>query len=89
MAFTDVTACKLAESLNDPFHRRLWRLVASTTTPIATGWSESCRVGLAPTRTTDLVTAHCFALCVTAILQRILIRPCDAQINVPFRITMR
>jgi hypothetical protein len=23
MAFTFVTACKLAESLNDPFHRRL------------------------------------------------------------------
>jgi hypothetical protein len=25
------------------------RFVTSTTAPIATGWSESCRVGLSPT----------------------------------------
>ena len=32
--------------------------VTSTTAPIATGWSESCRVGIAPTEDRRLVTAH-------------------------------
>jgi hypothetical protein len=32
--------------------------VTSTAAPIATGWSESCRVGLAPTEDRRLVTAH-------------------------------
>ncbi len=33
-------------------------LVTSTTAPIATGWSDSCRVGLAPTEKRRLSTAH-------------------------------
>jgi hypothetical protein len=32
--------------------------VTSTAAPIATGWSESCRVGLAPTEDRHLFTAH-------------------------------
>jgi hypothetical protein len=32
--------------------------VASTAAPIATGWSESCRVGIAPTEDRRLFTAH-------------------------------
>jgi hypothetical protein len=34
------------------------RFVSSTTAPIATGWSESCRVGLPPTGESRLSTAH-------------------------------
>ena len=34
------------------------RVVSSTTAPIATGWSDSCRVGLAPTEDAHLFTAH-------------------------------
>lgn len=34
------------------------RFVASTPAPIATGWSESCRVGFAPTERACLSTAH-------------------------------
>ena len=34
------------------------RFVTSTTAPIATGWSESCRVGLSPTGKSRLCTAH-------------------------------
>src|SRR5665213_1215812 len=34
------------------------RFVTSTTAPIATGWSDSCRVGFAPTETPCLCTAH-------------------------------
>jgi hypothetical protein len=34
------------------------RFVTSTTTPIATGWSESCRVGLSPTGKSRLSTEH-------------------------------
>jgi hypothetical protein len=30
------------------------RFVTSTTAPIATGWSESCRVGISPTERTRL-----------------------------------
>jgi hypothetical protein len=32
--------------------------VTSTAAPIATGWSESCRVGIAPTEDRHLCTAH-------------------------------
>ena len=32
--------------------------VTSTTAPIATGWSNSCRVGIAPTEDRHLCTAH-------------------------------
>jgi len=34
------------------------RFVTSTTAPIATGWSDSCRVGIAPTERPCLCTAH-------------------------------
>jgi len=34
------------------------RFVASTTASIATGWSESCRMGFAPTERSCLSTAH-------------------------------
>jgi len=34
------------------------RLVTATTAPIATGWSDSCRVGLSPTERSRLSTAH-------------------------------
>jgi hypothetical protein len=34
------------------------RCVTSTTAPIASGWSESCRVGFAPTGKQRLDTAH-------------------------------
>jgi len=33
--------------------------VTSTAAPIATGWSDNCRVGIAPTERTRLSTAHC------------------------------
>jgi len=44
-------------------HRALFtegfsRFVTSTTAPIATGWSESRRVGFAPTERPCLCTAH-------------------------------
>ena len=57
-AFTRVTAYLLAESLNDPLHRRLRQHAPSTTAPIATGWNDSCRVGIAPTEDRRLCTAH-------------------------------
>jgi len=44
------------------------RFVTSTTAPIATGWSDSCRVGIAPTERPCLCTAH-------RIVQA---RPCNA-----------
>jgi len=34
------------------------RFVTSTVTPIATGWSDSCRVGLPPTGRAHVFTAH-------------------------------
>lgn len=34
------------------------RFIASTTAPIATGWSESCRAGFAPAGKPCLATAH-------------------------------
>ena len=34
------------------------RFVTSTTAPITTGWSESCRVGLSPLRDRAFFTAH-------------------------------
>ena len=34
------------------------RFVTSTTAPIATGWSDRCRVGISPTERTRLFTAH-------------------------------
>jgi hypothetical protein len=34
------------------------RFVTSMTTPIATGWSDTCRVGLSPTERAHVFTAH-------------------------------
>lgn len=34
------------------------RFVTSTATPIVTGWSDSCRVGLIPTGRAHVFTAH-------------------------------
>src|SRR5499425_2053227 len=39
-AFTHVTACTLAESPSDPFHRELRQLRCLHYRSIATGWSE-------------------------------------------------
>src|SRR5574337_799276 len=48
-AFTRVTACMLAKFLYRTLYTRGFsRFVTSTTAPIATGWSESCRAGFAP-----------------------------------------
>jgi hypothetical protein len=33
--------------------------VASTAAPIATGWNDSCRMGISPIEETRLSTAHC------------------------------
>jgi hypothetical protein len=58
MAFTVVTAYTLAEPLSALSIEGSSRFVTSTAAPIATGRSESCRVGLTPTERTDLSTAH-------------------------------
>jgi len=41
-----------------PYTEGFGRFVTSTTAPIATGWSDSCRVGLSPTERSRLLTAH-------------------------------
>jgi hypothetical protein len=38
--------------------RSFGSIVTSTAAPIATGWNDSCRVGLAPTEDRHLSTAH-------------------------------
>jgi hypothetical protein len=57
-AFTHVTACTFAKSLRTFYTGGFSRFVASTTAPIATGWSESCRAGFAPAEKQRLCTAH-------------------------------
>jgi hypothetical protein len=58
-AFTHVTAYIIAEPLREPVYiEGFSRVVTSTTAPIATGWSDSCRVGFAPTERPCLCTAH-------------------------------
>src|ERR1700681_2716656 len=57
-AFTRVAACTLARSpIRDPLSEGFSHFVASTTAPVASGWS-GCRVGLAPTGKRRLFTAH-------------------------------
>ena len=56
--FTHVTACTFAKSLRTFYTGGFSRFVASTTAPIATGWSESCRAGFAPAEKQRLCTAH-------------------------------
>lgn len=58
-AFTHVTACLLAKSPNVTLYTGGFsHFVASTPAPIASGWSDSCRVGFAPTERPCLCTAH-------------------------------
>ncbi|MFH1742694.1 MAG: hypothetical protein ABIH23_27120, partial [bacterium] len=58
-AFTLVTACMLAKSpIATLYTEGFGCFVTSTAAPIATGWSDSCRVGLSPTEDTRLSTAH-------------------------------
>ncbi len=58
-AFTHVTACILAKPPKVALYTRGFsRFVTSATAPIATGWSERCRVGFAPTERPCLCTAH-------------------------------
>ncbi len=58
-AFTRVTACTLAKSPNVTLYTRGFsHFVTSMTAPIASGWSDSCRVGFAPTEERRLSTAH-------------------------------
>ena len=58
-AFTHVTACMFAKSpVATLFTRGFGDFVSSITAPIATGWSDSCRVGFAPTEDWHLFTAH-------------------------------
>ena len=57
---SDVTACMLAKSpFATLYTRGFGDFVTSITAPIATGWSDSCRVGFAPTEDRRLFTAHC------------------------------
>src|SRR5712692_10150220 len=57
-AFTRVTACTLALSpIRDTLTEGFSHFVSSMTAPVASGWS-GCRVGLAPTGTRRLFTAH-------------------------------
>ena len=59
-AFTHVTACLLAGSPKVTSSTRGFsRFIASTAAPVATGWSDSCRMGFAPTEDRRLFTAHC------------------------------
>src|ERR1019366_4395677 len=57
-AVTRVTACTLALSpIRDTHTEGFSHLVTSMTAPVASGWS-GCRVGLTPTGTRRLSTAH-------------------------------
>ena len=58
-AFTHVTACTLAKSPNVTLYTEGFsHFVTSMTAPIASGWSENCRVGFSPTGKRRLITAH-------------------------------
>ena len=58
-AFTHGTACTPAKSQNVTLYTRGFsHFVTSMTAPVASGWSECCRVGLAPTEDRRLSTAY-------------------------------
>ncbi len=58
-AFTHVTACTLTKSPKVTLYTEGFsHFVTSMTAPIATGWSENCRVGFSPTEKRRLSTAH-------------------------------
>ena len=54
-----VTACTFAKlPIATLYTEGFNSFVTSTVAPIATGWSDSCRVGFAPTENRRLSTAH-------------------------------
>ncbi len=58
-AFTHVTACTLAGSPKViRYIEGFSYFVTSITAPIASGWSDNCRVGLSPTVKRRLIAAH-------------------------------
>jgi len=58
-AFTHVAACLLAEPPEAALSTEgFGEFVTSLTAPIATGWSEPCRTGIAPAENSRLFTAH-------------------------------
>ncbi len=58
-AFTHVTACTLAGPPKvNRYIKGFSYFVTSITAPIASGWSDDCRVGLSPTGKRRLITAH-------------------------------
>jgi hypothetical protein len=58
-AFTRVTACLLAgPPMVTLSSGGFGGVVTSAAAPLATGWSDSCRVGLTPTQERHLSTAH-------------------------------
>jgi hypothetical protein len=77
-AFTHVTACTLAKSPKVTLYTEGFsHFVTSMTAPIATGWSESCRVGFSPTEKRRLSTAHAQKRTLTTKLTSL----CEAQRN--------
>ena len=61
-AFTHVMACTLAESLNDPFHRKLRQLrCLRCRFDCYRVERTSSRAGVAPAEVQRLFTAHCYA----------------------------
>ncbi|CDQ11467.1 protein of unknown function [Acidithiobacillus ferrivorans] len=57
--FTHVATCILTKPLFMALYTGGFsRFVTSTTAPIATGWSDSCRAGFAPAERPCLCTAH-------------------------------
>ena len=66
-AFTLVMACTLAESPNDPFHRKLRQLrCLHCRFDCYRVERTSSRAGVAPAEVQRLFTAHCFANCCAA-----------------------
>ena len=60
------------------------RFVTSTATPIATGWSDRCRAGFAPTERARLVTAHCQIRCMTMgpeVVRRLPVAPLGSPVG--------
>src|SRR5437870_5669275 len=58
-AFTHVLACLFAESPQATLSiEGSGSVVTAATAPIATGWSNNCQVGIAPTEERHLGTAH-------------------------------
>jgi len=85
-AFTRVTACTLAKSPNVTLYTGgSSHFVTSMTAPIASGWSESCRVGFSPTGKTPPFTAHTHSghlrVPLTSSISPRILRPCAPSNN--------